>query len=427
MKKKLVELIMCLTLVFALISPVMVNAADYSASRIVSYVNGRVGESYARGYCLRFVDESFQNIYGFREYSCCAYKCGSTYLDSASRDIPLGACVFFGGSDVTCSCGNRAGHIGIYVGNGNIVHAWAGKLVNTSIDYVVSCGYPYRGWGWLCDVALTTDNPNPPNNPRLQIYDKYVPAGATICFEYSCNNADRMYIAIDVDGVREHFIEVSGDHYNGTFTKSGHYAAALYAYNSAGESGYSNWVEFDVYNTAPSNCKIQCDKTTIYAGESVNFSVSAKYATEYQLGMFYNGNRIWLASEKEYFTSKSVVFQNAGEYVVYVSSYNGFGYCDSDKIKITVKEKVTTTPTPSSDFTVQKYTDYANITNNTSEYQEPSVIFAKYNNGVLADTEIYGAHIPAGETLKINTSFGSDYKVFVWDSLNGMKPLCESE
>lgn len=138
-------------------STVIVRATDYSASRVVDYVNSMIGQSYANGYCLKFIEESYQKFYGFRAYSCCAYKSGSLYLDSTSRDIPLGASVFFGGSNVSCgSCGNRAGHIGIYVGNNNIVHAWGGKIVSTTIDYVVSCGYPYRGWGWMCNTALTT-------------------------------------------------------------------------------------------------------------------------------------------------------------------------------------------------------------------------------------------------------------------------------
>ncbi|MBQ9736717.1 MAG: InlB B-repeat-containing protein [Clostridia bacterium] len=127
------------------------------AQKIVDLALSKVGTSYANGYCLRFVRQLFEDAYGFKSTACCAYKYGNSFIDSKSRDdIPLGASVFFGGSSKTCSsCKNKCGHIGIYVGDGYIVHGWSGKIVKTTIDYVVDRGYPYRGWGWHGDKALT--------------------------------------------------------------------------------------------------------------------------------------------------------------------------------------------------------------------------------------------------------------------------------
>lgn len=116
--------------------------------------------------CLGFVNSCFNKAYGIvagNEEACCAYHYGSLYIDSTSRDnIPIGADVFFDGSSVWCGgCNHSAGHIGIYVGNGLVVHSWdnyrdpPGIFIST-IDYIVRCGYPYRGYGWHGNVELTT-------------------------------------------------------------------------------------------------------------------------------------------------------------------------------------------------------------------------------------------------------------------------------
>ncbi|TYQ14559.1 UNVERIFIED_CONTAM: hypothetical protein Cloal_0905 [Acetivibrio alkalicellulosi] len=124
--------------------------------KVVTFAESKVGTSYANGYCLRFVRQCFEHCYGFYSSACCANKYGNSYVRSSSKNnIPLGADVFFYGSSITCStCKNKCGHVGIYVGNGYIVHGWNGKIVKTTIDYVVSRGYPYRGWGYHGNVVL---------------------------------------------------------------------------------------------------------------------------------------------------------------------------------------------------------------------------------------------------------------------------------
>jgi cell wall-associated NlpC family hydrolase len=125
--------------------------------KVVTYAESKVGTSFANGYCLKFVRLCFEGSYGFSSSACCANKYASTHVDSTSRDnIPLGADVYFNGSSSTCAtCKNKCGHVGIYVGNGYIVHGWNGKIVKTTIDYVISKGYPYRGWGYHGNVVLT--------------------------------------------------------------------------------------------------------------------------------------------------------------------------------------------------------------------------------------------------------------------------------
>ena len=152
MKQKIISWVIVFSLCVACLN---CNAYAQNANDIVTYLTEIEGTSYTYGYCLGFVHKSFENVYGYRAYNCCAYKSGSIYVDSTSRDIPIGACVYFSGSKTTCeTCWNKAGHVGIYIGNGNIMHNWDGKVTKSSIDYVVSRGYPYRGWGWLCDNPL---------------------------------------------------------------------------------------------------------------------------------------------------------------------------------------------------------------------------------------------------------------------------------
>lgn len=147
--KKVLAILLAIVTVFSC-TMVMSSATTYDANKVVNYALNLVGTSYANGYCLAFVKDIFSKTCGFTSSACCAYKYGSSYIDSSSKsNIPLGADVFFSGSSKTCStCGHKCGHVGIYVGNGYIVHCWGGKIKKMKIDDVVNAGYPYRGYGW---------------------------------------------------------------------------------------------------------------------------------------------------------------------------------------------------------------------------------------------------------------------------------------
>ena len=130
-------------------------ATELDPDTIVNYVNSRVGTAYPNGYCLKFVEECYQNLGGKRPYQCCAYKSGSTYIKSTSRDnIPNGATVYFGacGGGPCRTCGSQYyGHVGIYVGNGYFVHATGGKVQKSTIS---SWSNKYRGWGYCGNFSL---------------------------------------------------------------------------------------------------------------------------------------------------------------------------------------------------------------------------------------------------------------------------------
>ena len=147
-------------IVFIILTAMIINSffainisaeKTYDANEVVTYALGEVGKSYESGYCLRFVRECFQETYGFNSSACCAYTYSKSYTDSTSmNNIPIGADVFFKGSGTTCStCYNRAGHIGIYVGNGYAVHAMNGEIQKTLVsDMHAYESLDYIGWGW---------------------------------------------------------------------------------------------------------------------------------------------------------------------------------------------------------------------------------------------------------------------------------------
>ena len=138
------------------------GAVTISADRVVSYFKGRVGQAYDNGYCLRFVADSWKALGAERSSACCAYNYGSSHIQSTSiNNVPIGADVFFGQSSSTCStCKSNAGHIGVYVGNGEFVHASGGKVQISSLS---SWSGRFRGWGYHTGVVI--DNTIVPPDP----------------------------------------------------------------------------------------------------------------------------------------------------------------------------------------------------------------------------------------------------------------------
>lgn len=136
-------------------------AVQLDSQTIADYVNRRVGSTYPSGYCLRFVEESYQNLGAGRPYNCCAYKSGSTYIVSTGKDnIPIGATVYFGncGGGPCKRCGSAYyGHVGIYVGNGYFVHATGGMVQKSTIS---SWSNKYRGWGYCGGFSLKKEEIN---------------------------------------------------------------------------------------------------------------------------------------------------------------------------------------------------------------------------------------------------------------------------
>ncbi len=160
--KRVLSLLLAVLLV-AVIAP-SAWAVSLTGTQVAEYCRSLEGGSYPSGYCLSFVADCFADLGAARDSACCAYTYGSSHITSTSMsNIPLGADVFFTGSGSTCSrCGNRCGHIGIYVGDGYMIHAMSGKVrldLVTTIDSYSSLAF--RGWGYHGNVTITGGEPAP--------------------------------------------------------------------------------------------------------------------------------------------------------------------------------------------------------------------------------------------------------------------------
>ena len=163
-------LLLMLILIFASSSFLLSANAEISLSdeQILQHAQALKGSQYTAGYCLEWLATKFwQDLGAPYSSDCCAYMHAQSRIVSTSRDnIPIGANVYFSGSDVSHN-GHNCGHIGVYVGDGNIL-----SLVHYSSDPVGvaygrinsigqwnSWGYPFIGWGYPDGVNLIGAGP----------------------------------------------------------------------------------------------------------------------------------------------------------------------------------------------------------------------------------------------------------------------------
>ena len=93
--------------------------------------------------CLFFKQDSLQ---GNRELVL--LKQQMLFLVSGSKEnIPVGATVYGHSYRYNAKCGNHdAGHVGIYVGNGNVVSRENTVKLRTLQEWINV--YGWKGWGW---------------------------------------------------------------------------------------------------------------------------------------------------------------------------------------------------------------------------------------------------------------------------------------
>ena len=113
----------------------------------------------------------------------------------------------------------------------------------------------------------------------------------------------------------------------------GDYSAYFSVYNGSGSIDTER-VSFKIYDSAPSISVLSANKTEITVGEEITFTASSDCATGYTMGIDdVNGRYLTPDMNNGELT---LSFDKPGNYSAYVTSYNSIGYCDSQRIEISV-------------------------------------------------------------------------------------------
>ena len=107
-------------------------------------------------------------------------------------------------------------------------------------------------------------NVTPPSGLSITVDKSVYSIGETVTFSFSSNNATELYIPIDVNGQREHFIDVTGQTaYECSFNKAGVYGYFLYGKNKCGDSStVLDYRQFTVYDNIPADLNFDNTLTT---------------------------------------------------------------------------------------------------------------------------------------------------------------------
>ena len=105
----------------------------------------------SQGFCQKWVANVYQKAGQTRTSTCCASEARRRWKVSDSKDnIPIGATVYaqHSWSRKKCGCGKDAGHVGIYIGNGQIASNEGGITYKTISQWERTYGWGRMGLEW---------------------------------------------------------------------------------------------------------------------------------------------------------------------------------------------------------------------------------------------------------------------------------------
>ncbi len=312
---------------------------------------------------------------------------------------------------------------------------WGGAVrITDSAYYISGSSVLCRNWSGFYynkayhQVNIKSDDSQPTyKNTWVKTNKELYNTGETVNFTFEYKYGTSVSLGIDRNGLRYATPEVTGKtSYSMSFSEPGTYTVYVSGWS---QSGYedSPKITFIVDSgVSSSDTWIKADKTTCYIGETVNFTFGYKYTTSVSLGIDkWSGGRL-SNPEVTGKNSYSCSFDQTGLYTVYVSGWSYSGYEDSGKVVITVTE-----PPVSVKSNVETYSDICVVKSSISNLKQNAVLVATLysSNGELINTEtvsVTNGSVSANTAIsgKSNAAY---IKVFLWDSLNGMKPLCESQ
>ena len=233
--KRIVTFILTLSFVITLGSlipqsptkPVAVRADSSQVDIALATGRSLIGSTAYNGYCQRFVRICYEAA-GIEGWAGSAAVAASYWMVSASRnDIPVGATLYFNSDSIY-------GHVGIYTGGGNILHALSTVTEEPISDYWWD---RFIGWGYQGGV---------------------IPSGCVIEPDITAPSIGNVYLAVAGETGSQYFTmtgTVSDDRALGTVTFALTDESGKIYYYSASVDGQtaSAYVSFEELGNAEGN------------------------------------------------------------------------------------------------------------------------------------------------------------------------------
>ena len=170
-----------------------------------------------------------------------------------------------------------------------------------------------------------------PKDVSVSLSQNCYMVGENVTFNYSSKYGFGYTIGIDdANGNRIDTYDTKESSYTRTFDSPGQYSCYITTYNGVGLTD-SERIYFEIYNEKPKDVSVSLSQNCYMVGENVTFNYSSKYGFGYTIGIDdANGNRIDTYDTKE--SSYTRTFDSPGQYSCYITTYNGVGLTDSERI-----------------------------------------------------------------------------------------------
>ena len=384
---------------------------SFDCSGLVWYVCNQLGISMSSGNCQS------QMSYG------------TTIDHSALRNsfdcsnLQVGDLIFFDYRD-----DGVADHVGIYSGNGNMIDAlnsnyYGNKVVEHSINVTgnSSVSSTKKFWAYTCGIRRVSSNPTPPSTPTINISAGNNNTPTTISW-YS-QNATNYYVAIrnSDDTWYTSVMNTTDTSWVHQFAP-GTYKVHVEAVNEYGRASYG-YISFTVSNLAPATPSISFSIGNENKPTTISWYASG--ATNYWIAIRYSDNTWYTSAMNTANTSWTHQFA-PGTYKVHVEAVNDYGRTSYGYIDFTVPQVGISTSTTAArtNGTIEVQTTISNLSQSAqcvaAVYDGRGKLLGQTANDVNSSTNSVTSYFT-------NYSNAAYVKVFLWDSLKGMKPLTNGE
>ena len=180
-------------------------------------------------------------------------------------------------------------------------------------------------------------NPNP-TWAKVTLNQNAYMVGENVTFNLSSDYGKIYTIGIDdADGNRIDTYDTKESSYTRTFDSPGQYSCYVTTYNGVGLTD-SERIYFEIYDEKPKDVSVSLSQNCYMVDENVTFNYSSKYGFGYTIGIDdANGNRIDTYDTKK--SSYTRTFDSPGQYSCYITTYNGVGLTDSERIYFKIVDK----------------------------------------------------------------------------------------